>query len=199
MTNKKLTEKDFASIAERSGLEKAVIKAIFKVEAGGRSGFIDSENSIPVTLQEGHIFYKYAKERGLDVAELCKKYPQICYPKWTKEFYKRGQAEYNRYLLASEVDSECAMLSTSWGLGQIMGFNYYQAGYTNISAFVGDIYVSEQLQLKAMCTFIMNNKIMYNALRNHDWATFAKLYNGTGYAANAYDVKLKKAYESARL
>jgi hypothetical protein len=33
------------------------------------------------------------------------------------------------------------------------------------------------------------------ALQSHDWAAFAKGYNGPGYAKNAYDVKLAEAYE----
>lgn len=36
---------------------------------------------------------------------------------------------------------------------------------------------------------------MYDALRNKDWATFARCYNGSGYAVNKYDEKLKAAYE----
>jgi hypothetical protein len=33
-------------------------------------------------------------------------------------------------------------------------------------------------------------------LKEHDWAGFARKYNGPGYAENAYDQKLKNAYEN---
>jgi hypothetical protein len=37
---------------------------------------------------------------------------------------------------------------------------------------------------------------MHQALKSHDWSTFARLYNGAGYAANHYDVKIAQAYLS---
>ena len=87
------------------------------------------------------------------------------------------------------------MLATSWGLGQIMGFNYKLAGWPTIKSFVQAMYESEKCQLLAVCRFIKSNNTMYNALRNKDWATFARLYNGPSYTVNKYDEKLKNAYE----
>ena len=191
----KLTNQDIEAIALEFGLDKAHVMAIFTVEAGGKSGFLKENPFIPVTLEEGHIFYKYAKQHGKDVADICKRYPTICYPKWTKAYYKTGLAEYNRYLLAKEIDEEAANLATSWGMGQVMGFNYEAAGYSDLSSFIQAMYESEKCQLLAVCRFIKSNTKMYKALKEEDWATFAKLYNGPGYAANKYDEKLKKAYE----
>lgn len=191
----KLADSDFDKIAVEFGLKPAHIRAIFTVEAGGKSGFLTDNPEIPVTLEEGHIFYKYLKQKGRDAVELAKIYPTICYPKWTKEFYKKGLNEYSRYLLAKDVDEECAMLATSWGMGQLMGFNYASAGYKNVKSFVEAMYESEYNQLMAMCKFIQSNKSMYEALKTENWAKFAKLYNGSGYAANKYDEKLKKAFE----
>ncbi len=34
-----------------------------------------------------------------------------------------------------------------------------------------------------------------NALKNKDWGTFARLYNGPAYAQNKYDIKLAEAYQ----
>jgi hypothetical protein len=34
---------------------------------------------------------------------------------------------------------------------------------------------------------------LWNALRRGDWVTVAKLYNGTAYAQNRYDVRLAQA------
>lgn len=193
--NKFLTDNQFAEIAKSFNLNIAHIKAIFKVEAGGRSGFLKDNLNLPVTLQEGHVFYKYAKRKGLDVETICKEHPNICYPKWTKCFYKKGISEYNRYLSAKSIDEECAMLSTSWGIGQIMGFNYRLCGYDSLQSFVEKMHNSEYYQLQAMCNFIANNKNMYDALCKEDWAKFAKLYNGPGYTQNKYDKKLEKAYK----
>ena len=191
----RLAEQDIYDIAEEFGLTYAHVKAIFTVEAGGKSGFLADNPKIPVTLEEGHIFYKYLAQKGYDVEDISKRFPSICYQKWTKIFYKKGLAEYDRYLTAKEINEECAMLATSWGMGQIMGFNYAAAGYKNVKDFVEAMYESEKNQLLAMCRFIKSNTKMYKALQAEDWAGFAKLYNGSGYAANKYDEKLKKAYE----
>ena len=193
---KKLSDEDIRQLASEFNLKFAHIKAIFLVEAGGKSGFLAEDPQIPVTLQEGHIFYKYLKQKGKDVDTIAKNYPTICYPKWTKAYYKKGKAEYERYLLAKKIDEECAMMSTSWGMGQVMGFNYKAAGYDCLKDFVDSMYCSEKDQLLAMCRFIKSNTKMYNALKNEDWATFARLYNGSGYAANKYDEKLKKAFDT---
>jgi hypothetical protein len=34
-------------------------------------------------------------------------------------------------------------------------------------------------------------------LRRHDWAGFARKYNGPGFARNQYDLRLRAAYERA--
>ena len=193
--SKKLTDNDIRNLAAQFGLKFAHIKAIFVVEAGGKSGFLADSPDIPVTLEEGHIFYKYLKQKGMDADTITKNYPTICYPRWTKAYYKKGKAEYERYLLAARIDEECAMLATSWGMGQVMGFNYKAAGYSNVKQFVNSMYASEKDQLLAMCNFIKSNSKMYNALKAEDWAGFARLYNGPGYEANKYDQKLKKAFD----
>lgn len=38
---------------------------------------------------------------------------------------------------------------------------------------------------------------MLQALKSKDWAEFAYRYNGEGYAANQYDIKLAEAYANA--
>ena len=192
--NKFLSDQDFKDLGTEFGIEPACIRAIFKVEAGGKSGFLKEDPSKPVTLEEGHIFYKYGKQKGLDVNSLCISYPTVCYKSWTKQYYKTGLAEYARYELAASINTEVAMLATSWGCGQVMGFNYKACGYNTVKAFVNDMYLSEKLQLRAMCMFIKSNSKMFNALRNKDWKTFAYCYNGPSYASNKYDTKLAKAY-----
>ena len=193
--NKTLSEQDFINCANDLNVDIATIKAVFKVETGGKGGFI-KDTDYPVILFEGHQFYKYLKQNNFDVDAISKQYPTLCYPKWTKTYYKTGVAEYNRYLEAAKINEECAMLATSWGLGQCMGFNYKLCGYNSIKDFVADMYISEYLQLKAFCNFIKSNTKMYNALKSKDWSTFAKLYNGPSYKQNKYDEKLKIAYDS---
>ena len=191
---KLITENDFIELSSQFNIEVAALKAIFKVEAGGKSGFLKEDPNIPVTLEEGHIFYKYMQEKHKNASEIAKNYPTICYKSWTKQYYKTGLNEYKRYLLAKSLDEECAMMATSWGMGQCMGFNYKACGYPSVKAFVNAMYESERNQLMAMCNFIKSNAKMYNALKNKDFNTFASIYNGPGQV-EYYGSKLKKAYE----
>ena len=50
-------------------------------------------------------------------------------------------------------------------------------------------------QLDALVAFIKDNRHLWRAARSDDWATFARIYNGPGYARNRYDVKLGGAGE----
>ena len=193
--SKFITEQDFIELANQFDIEVAALKAIFKVEAGGKSGFLKEDPNIPVTLEEGHIFYKYLQNKHKNAAEIAKNNPTICYKSWTKQYYKTGLNEYNRYLKAAKIDEECAMLATSWGMGQCMGFNYKACGYNSVKEFVDAMYVSERNQLLAMCNFIKSNSKMYKALQNKDFNTFASIYNGPGQV-EYYGSKLKQAYNS---
>ena len=190
-----ITEQDFEELSQQFNIEKAALKPIFKVEAGGKSGFLKEDPNIPVTLEEGHIFYKYLQNKHKNAAEIAKNNPTICYKSWTKQYYKTGLNEYNRYLKAAEIDEECAMLATSWGMGQCMGFNYKACGYNSVKEFVNAMYISEKNQLLAMCNFIKSNNKMYKALQNKDFNTFASIYNGPGQV-EYYGSKLKQAYNS---
>ena len=191
--SKYITENDFKELAEQFNIEIAALKAIFKVEAGSKSGFLKEDPNIPVTLEEGHIFYKYLQNKHRNASEIAQKYPTICYKTWTKQYYKTGLNEYKRYLKAAEIDEECAMLATSWGMGQCMGFNYKECGYKSVKEFVNAMYESERNQLLAMCNFIKSNSKMYKALKNKDFNTFASIYNGSGQV-EYYASKLKQAY-----
>ncbi len=195
--SKFITENDFVELANQFSIEVAALKAIFKVEAGGKSGFLKENPDIPVTLEEGHIFYKYLQNKHKNAAEIAEKYPDICYKAWTKKYYKTGLNEYKRYLKAKEIDEECAMMATSWGMGQCMGFNYKACGYNSVKSFVDAMYESERNQLLAMCNFIKSNNKMYMALKNKDFNTFASIYNGPGQV-EYYGSKLKQAYDSLK-
>ena len=188
-----ITESDFIELSNKFGIEVAALKAIFTVEAGGKSGFLKEDPNIPVTLEEGHVFYKYIQNKHKNASEIAQKYPDICYKSWTKQYYKTGLNEYKRYLKAAEIDEECAMMATSWGMGQCMGFNYKTCGYSSVKAFVNAMYESERNQLMAMCNFIKSNPKMYKALQNKDFKTFASIYNGSGQI-DYYGSKLEQAY-----
>lgn len=191
----KLTNEMIKDLANRLGIEPALLKAVQIVEAAGRDGFLSDGR--PQILFEGHIMYKefHKKFPDRDLAYLCKKFSMVFYPKWDKSKYFGGLGEYKRLELAKEIDKECALKATSWGMFQIMGFNHNLCGCKDVLDFVHKMSESHEKQLELMYYF-MNNSGCLKELKEKDWAGFAKKYNGPGYAQNAYDQKLRNAYEN---
>ncbi len=187
----KLTDQDYAEIAKQEGINVAALKAIKAVESNG-SGFL--ADGRPVILFEGHKFYAHLKSKPDILAKAYCERPDLCFPKWTKAHYKGGAAEWNRLDAAIKYDREAALKAASYGAFQILGENHKQAGFDTVQGFVNAMFKSEREQLIAVCKFIKNSKILSNALRNLNWAAFAKAYNGPAYAQNAYDKKLATAY-----
>ena len=180
-----ITEQDFLEASEKIGCEIAVIKAVAKVEAP-KGGFLPSGK--PVILFEGHVFSNLTNHK------YDQSYPEISYPKWTKEFYLGDEDEYGRLNIAKSLDEIAALKSTSWGKFQIMGFNYRSCNYAYIHDLISDMYTSEQRHLLAFTAFLISTGLNKH-LKNKDWVKFAYGYNGKGYAKNQYDVKLLSAYE----
>lgn len=179
-----LSEADYEHAALTLGCEVAAIRAVADVEAGG-AGFKDDR---PKILFEGHIFYRYTNGRfAVD-------HPDLCYKTWTKKFYAKTQAgEWLRFNAASSLDAKAAVLATSWGKFQIMGFNHMKAGYLTPALFVAGMSDGEPEQLKAFVAFLQNTGLD-KPLAAKDWAAFAKGFNGQQYKLNRYDEKLAEAY-----
>lgn len=164
--------------------EPAVIRAVIEVESGG-SGFLASGK--PTILFEGHIFHKYTG------GKFTATHPTISYPKWTKQFYKGGEKEWDRFNEAFKLDPNAAQLSTSYGLFQIMGFNYKACNYRTVDEYTRNMAISETKQLQAFISMVQSMGLD-SELRNKQWAAFAVRYNGSGYRANKYDEKLAASY-----
>lgn len=188
---KKITDEDFRLASELIDVEFAALKAVSEVETNGKGGFLPSGK--PVILFEGHIFWEQLKKKGINPEEYADGNRDILYPKWTKGNYKGGEEEYSRLDRARKIDKEAADASASWGMFQVMGFNYEMCGEKNVEDFVEMMSESELHQLLLSIRFIRNSG-MLKFLQNKDWDMFAKRYNGPSYAENRYDTKLEAAY-----
>ena len=193
----RLIDEDFTQVAELLGCEPAALKAVQQVETGGRGGFFSPGR--PAILFEGHIFWTQLKKRVSNPEDYVKGNENILYPKWEKGHYKGGIGEYDRLEQARKINREAADASASWGMFQIMGFNYAACGEESIESFVRSMCESEFKQLLLTANFIKKNSQMLQALQARDWAVFAKCYNGPAYAQNRYDVKLEAAYQKYSL
>lgn len=189
----KLKEADFEAAAKRlgSGVEVAVIKAIAAVESGGRSGF--SKTGFPKIAFEGHVFRRYTKKK------YDKSHPLLSYayvekagPEWKKNNKDDATAEAT-LKSAVALDKESAYKSCSWGMFQIMGFNYKKCGYGSVDAFVTAMKAGESGQLKAFVGFCKNTKGMVTAMEKKNFVQCATLYNGEDYGD--YDKRMLRAYK----
>ena len=188
----KLTNEMIADIARKNQIDPAALLAVKEVESNGR-GFLP--NGKPKILFEGHIFYRLLAQsvNTASLNQLCKQYPNIVYPTWNRSKYFGGDREYIRLANALSINHAAALKSASWGMFQIMGMNYAQCGCKDIDEFVGKMKSSEEDQLMLTIRFLKNNHLC-SALNTHNWASFARSYNGPSYAANKYDIKLAQAY-----
>lgn len=181
----KLTRENFIDDAQLIGCDVEAVMAVAEVESRG-GGF--NPDGSPKTLFEGHWFHKYTKGK-YDAS-----HPHISYPKWTKTHYgKTWQIEQARLNDAIALDKTSALLSASFGMFQIMGFNHGVCGFKTVTEFVNSMKKDENEQLMVFTQYILRSGLD-DELRDLAWAKFARHYNGPLYAQNAYDVKLAKAY-----
>lgn len=173
----KITDIEKITLAKLFHIEPKALDAVILVESSG-SGF-NADGTIKIQF-EPTWFRKYTGKKIANGVE--------------------GQhAEWLAFQEAFAIDSHAALCSTSWGLGQVMGFNHKSAGYATPEEMVRDFKESEVNQVKGMINFIQADYNMLKALQAKDWAGFAKHYNGPQYLSFKYDTRLQEAYSQSKL
>jgi hypothetical protein len=189
---KTLSISDMARAAADLAVPLAAIRSVTEVESLGRGFYADGR---PVILFERHVMYRRLKQAlGARQADaLAARHPDVVNP--TSGGYRSGVVECDRLAKAAGIHRACALESASWGRFQIMGYHWKLIGFSSVQAFVTAMYRNEGEHLAAFVLFLKANPIMWDALKAKDWKRFAALYNGPGYAANAYDKKMAAAFE----
>ena len=157
--------------------------AVMTVETKG-CGFLPDRR--PLILFERHVFRRITKGRfDGEAADLSNPAPG--------GYGAAGAYQYDRLDRALKLDRTAALQSCSWGLGQVMGFNYPKVGFGEVEAMVTAMLDSEDNQLQAMVGFVKSFQLA-RFLANSDWTSFALHYNGPDFQKNRYDWKLSQAY-----
>jgi hypothetical protein len=178
------SEADFIRLANEYAVEGAAFRAIAEVESGSLGGFAPDGRLI--ILFERHLFSRLTNHR-YDAT-----HPHISNP--TPGGYPRTQAErWEQLAQAYALDPEAAFKSASYGRAQILGLNYQGFGFETAGEYVRFLAQSDANQLEAMLRFARVNGLI-DELQRHDWAGFARRYNGPGYAQNLWDQKMAEAY-----
>lgn len=187
---KPLDPADVAKIAIAMDIEPALIWAVWDVESGGR-GFLPDGR--PKILFERHIFFWRLEVHGGRALALKweRSCPDLCNRR--PGAYVGGPYEHTRLERAKGIHQVAAIESASWGAFQVMGFNARACGYPGALAFEEDMRKGELQHLAAFLRWTKQNGLMLR-LKAHEWAAFAKGYNGPEYRRNRYDVKLAEAW-----
>lgn len=183
---------DYSMFADLLSVSKAALYAVTEVETGNRGGFLSPGK--PKILFEAHVFYKRLKNQGLDPEKYLPAHKNIVSKKWNKSLYKGGAKEWERLEEAQGINEEAALESASWGIFQIMGFNFSKCGCSNVFEFVSRMSEDEFQQFYLGIEFIRSSGLI-PLLQKRDWAGFALRYNGPGYKENNYDAKLERAFK----
>ena len=177
-----LSADGLAAVTDTLGVQPPEIWAVLSVETFG-CGYLPDRR--PQILYERHVFHRLTHGRFDDEGDISAATPG--------GYGARGAHQYLRLAAAIEKDRDAALQSASWGIGQIMGANHVLAGFQSVEEMVTAMSESEDRQLAAMSSFLHGAGLRASLLA-HDWAAFARGYNGPNYAANRYDVRLKQAF-----
>jgi hypothetical protein len=182
-----LTNDGLKAAAKNAGVELAAFEAVMAVESG-KHGF--DKYGRPTILFEPHVFYRLLKAHKPD--ELTRAVDAgVAYPTWGQHPYPRDS--YPHFAAACTIDKSLAIASTSIGLPQILGENHALAGYDTPEAMWLAAIDSEDAQVEMLANFLIATKLNLK-LKAHDWAGFARGYNGPAYARNHYDSLLSHWY-----
>lgn len=187
-----LTDADYEEIARDLGIETEVIKAVVEVETGRtRSGF--HNDGRPLVNFDLTLFSNRAARHGVNMAAARREHPEVFARPDVRLHGSHQAAQHARLEGAMAIDSVAAVDATFWGMFQIGGFNYKLAGTESRSEFIRKVSRSEYDQLRMFANFIRNTGMLKH-LRTRNWAAFAKMYNGPGYASRGYHTKMAAAY-----
>jgi hypothetical protein len=181
-TAKALSTDGLGAVTQKLGVHAPEIWTVLAVETSG-CGYLPDLR--PQILYERHVFHRLTQGKFDD--------GDISDPK-PGGYGASGAHQYGRLAVAVAEDRTAALQSCSWGIGQIMGENYAMAGFPDVEQMVAAMSESEDRQLAAMGNFLMSSRLNV-PLQAHDWASFARGYNGANYAINRYDIRLNGEFQ----
>lgn len=180
--------------ARRMGINPAVAVAVLAAESNGQP--FDSNGRLIIRF-ENHIFYTYWGKKHEEQfrqhftfasEEIWKEHQWRPDPAGTWQPVHRDQdSEWRVFQFARTLDESAALYAISMGAPQIMGFNHTTIGYATVQAMFDAFCRDVRAQLTSLFRFMEVNGLV-NAVRNGDFLTFAKVYNGSGQAQRYQEI-----------
>lgn len=179
-----------AGIAKSRGLSPEALAAVVEVESNGVAFAKIDGRDVPLIRIEGHYFDRLVpskkQKQARDAGLASPKAGAVKNPKSQRDRYQILQR-------MCDIDRDAAIMSCSWGVGQVMGVHWSKLGFSSASDFRMFVMSSLKNQIEVMVRFIEYSGLL-DELKRQDWAGFARVYNGPAYKKNAYDTKMAKAY-----
>jgi hypothetical protein len=200
-----------SALASQLSVEIPAILAVWYVESGGR---LHTPGRAVIRF-ENHLFFRLWGSAHSDVYDRHFRHGGrngVAGKAWQNHHFRespaqpfekchKGQSHEYRVLdFARSLDDEAALKSISIGGPQILINNYRILGYATPLAMYEAFQNSERYHVLGFVDFCARRfkaGRMFKALREHDWRTFARGYNGAGQV-EAYAAKLLKAYNTAK-
>lgn len=179
-----------------SSLDPFVVRAILDVESNGR-GFQQGQLVIRF---EARVFEKYISKNIFDAH--FRYDPDDVFSGWYRStihnewvpYHDNQTREWEALDIATAISTEKALLSTSMGSAQVMGFNYARCGFPSVHEMYEALGDDEIYHVIALYNYVLSDPKLVEAVRAKDWRTIATLYNGTG-AVDIYAARLEKSYK----
>lgn len=181
---------EIGEIAKQHALDPAILLAVTEVESGGRLYARIKGCREPLIRFEGHYFYRLltnAKRNEAIVQGLAASRAAVI------RNPIRQAARWRLLERAKKIDRPAALASCSWGCGQVMGAHWRWLGFSDVEDLVAEARSSASGQVRLMMRYIVKARLL-SRLSNHDWAGFARAYNGPAFRRHRYDDKLQNAY-----
>ena len=167
------------------GIEAASLASFIMTETGGK-GFDDKTGKILIQFEP-----KWFK----------KHVPYAPSGLWSVNKVDVQSKEWIAFNDAFAKNADGAMLSTSIGLGQIMGFHFKRLGFKSVGEMWDHAKKSLENQVWQICQFIQTDRDLKQAIIFKDWHKIAKIYNGSGYlelskkiGREPYNITMEKNY-----
>ena len=177
-------------------IEPLLAEAVLNVESNG-DGFEGGRLKIRF---EAHIWEKvinspalFARHFRYNEANVVEAWYRLAEGSPWIPYHEGGQAgEWAALELASSVNRTAALLATSMGAPQIMGFHHADIGYSTPQAMFDAFGRSVNVQIIGFFNFCIYKRLI-DPMRRKDLAQIVRLYNGVGLEA-IYLPRLVEAY-----
>jgi len=180
MNPKTITTEQIKALAQAYGIEYAALMAVIEVESSG-VGFNPPTGYLIIRFEPSWFKREFSDWQDRP-------------GEWLNLPPGNQTEEYRLFDNAFAIDAIAAMLATSVGMMQVMGFHYKELGFASVSAMWDYVKINEANQVEVGLRFIKSEPVLLQALKAKNWPLFALHYNGSAYEENHYDTHLINAY-----